>query len=706
MSKFLSKLKNLSSQEQDLTFTKSELGVEAEFKRDEVTVEEEKQETPPPNAVNNSPQRLKKAREWVVKKFSGPNPLHKRRVFWVGLGMGTGALAILSSFVVLEFSLPDSGEGVLTFAREDTLVIKAADGSVLQEIGPVTHEKIDIENVPDVVKEAFIASEDRRFYKHGGVDVQGILRAAVTNLVARDVVEGGSTITQQLARIVYFDSEQTLWRKVREARMAQKIEGKFDKDEILEHYLNSVYLGSEAYGLADAAWVYFSKPAEELTLSEAATLAGVTPAPSVYSPIENPEVAEKRRNQVIERMEKQGYITAEEAQEAIASPTELNPSPPKRFERKAPYFSDYILTEIPKYVPKKALEAGGVVVETTLNPGWQKAAEEAVTRAVRRYGRYQNFDQAALVAIDPRNGYLKAMVGGDHYEENQFNRVTQAKRQPGSTFKTFVYATAIATGASPNQGYLDAPYYVDGYMPENYDKNHRGWLSMRDALTRSINVIAVRALVDVGWDPVIEVAKKMGIESELTPTYSLALGASEVNLFELTSAYGTFAYNGVHVKPVSIRRILDREGNVIYEGKKESQRALDEESAAITTWMLEGVVKHGTGQPAYLGQPVAGKTGTSDKSRDLWFVGYIPQLVTGVWLGNDDNRPTWGASSTAAATWRRFMEDVVDDIKVEDFPDLPSDIENREGSIEAKPIKPRVAYYKPIVKETDKKEER
>jgi penicillin-binding protein 1A len=611
------------------------------------------------------------------------------------VGISGGAIAFGLGWQTLEETLPESTDDVLTYIRDETITVKAADGTILQQIGPATHDNLKIWEIPDKLKQAFISIEDQRFEKHSGLDYQGIVRAAFSNLLARDVVEGGSTITQQLARIVYFDQQQTLGRKLKEMRMAQKIEQDLEKDQILERYLNLVYLGSGAYGVADAAWVYFSKPVTELTLAEMATLAALPPAPSEYSPFINKEIAQERRNVVLRRMQKNGYITEGEADAAIATPLRTKRSNPKRLDRQASYFTEYIQQELPKYVPPDVLGKKGLIVETTLNPQWQVAAEAAVAETIETYGKYQRFEQAALVAIDPRNGQIKAMVGGKEFLDQQFNRVTQAQRQPGSTFKTFVYTTAIAAGFSPYQSYQDAPFVVDGYEPKNYSENFRGWTSIRDALTHSVNIVAVKTLIKVGWDPVVEIAEKMGIESPLNKTYSLALGASEVNLLELTSAYGTLATQGVHVHPHGIRRILDRQGKVIYREQIQRERAIDEDTAAIMTWMLRNVVTSGTGGNAQLrDRAVAGKTGTSDESRDLWFIGYIPQLVTGVWLGNDDNKPTWGASSTAAIAWREFMEEAVENMRAEDFPDRPNKLDGREGTIEAKPIEPKKTYTK------------
>lgn len=650
----------------------------------------------PPEA---NPRRLKRRR----KRRKEEKPLVRRVDFWVlvtfAVGAGSAFTITNREWQELNASLPESTSEILTFARENTVTITASDGTVIEEVGPVTHNSLEIDEIPEALSEAFMAIEDRRFLEHDGVDYQGVMRAAWANLTARRVVEGGSTITQQLARIVFLDQDRKFSRKLREMRIAQKIEAEYDKDTILERYLNLVYLGSGAYGIADAAWIYFGKEVEDLTLSEAATIAGIAPAPSRYSPLENREAAEKRRNLVLQRMAAQDYITATEAEEAIAFPLVTNPQEAKRFNRKVPYFTDYVQKELRRVLPPEKRQEGGLIVETTINLGWQNIATEAVEKAVERYGRYQRFEQAALVAIDPRNGRVMAMVGGKDYndkEENgEFNRATQAQRQPGSTFKTFVYSTAIAAGLSPYQGLRDQEFVVDGYKPKNYDGEYRGWISLRDALIKSINIPALQTLIQVGWDPTIEVAKKMGIESELKPTYSLALGASEVTLLELTSAYGTLANKGLHVKPHGISRIRDRYGEVIYEAEENGKRALDEDSAAIMTWMLRGVINEGTGTAARLDRPAAGKTGTTDDARDLWFIGYIPQVVSGVWLGNDDNKPTWGASSTAAAVWREFMVQLTEWLETEEFPDRPQQLEGREATVEAKPIKPKRTKYIP-----------
>ncbi|MEG4572848.1 penicillin-binding protein 1A [Microcoleus sp. N3A4] len=622
--------------------------------------------------------------------------------FWIGIGvasLGGGALIYcLWILHTLDKGLPDVND-LSAFNRDGTLTIKAADNTILLQSGPATREKLKLKEIPEQLVKAFISIEDRRFYEHRGVDYQGIVRSIVSNLVARDLVQGGSTITQQLARVVFLNQERSIRRKVREALLAQKIERELNKDQVLERYLNLVYLGSDAYGVADAAWVFFSKTVDKLTLAEMATLAGLPPAPSEYSPLVNPNIAKQRRNIVLQQMQEAKVITEAQAKEAMAEPMAVKPSPPKRFKVVAPYFASYIRKELPRYVSKDALEAGGLTVETTVDLKWQKIAEQVVKDAIEVDGRSQGFEQAALVSMDTKTGEVKALVGGGNFKESQFNRATQALRQPGSTFKGLVYAAGIGAGFSPYDSYEDEPIIIDGYQPNNYGKKFSGWRSMSDALRASVNVVAVKVLIDVGFEPAIKLAHDMGIKSKLSPIYSLALGSSEVNLLELTNAYGTLASQGNFIEAHGIKRVINQRGDVIYQAKFKPKRVLDKDSAAITTWMLEGVVTGGTGGPAALpDRAVAGKTGTSENVRDLWFIGYIPQVVTGIWLGNDDNYPTWGTSGTAAYNWRDFMSQAVKGMRVEEFPKLP-ELEGRKGSIKAKPVKPNEIIRGMIVNE-------
>lgn len=652
---------------------------------------EEKKELPSARFVK----KVGATTESIRQRWSDQNRLTQMAI----IGLVSGGTLLTGGWLTwraIDRSLPDPKD-VFTYARPGTITIKAEDGSILQQMGPATYEKLELEDTPKQLIEAFLAAEDRRFYKHHGIDFKSIARAFGANIWARDVVEGGSTITQQLARLVFLTQDQTMGRKIKEALLAQKIDTHLSKEDILENYFNLVYLGSGAYGVSDAAWVYFGKDLNKLTLEEMATIAGMPAAPSDYSPIENPELARKRRDLILQRMADSGFITQAEALTAIAKPIAIQPSLPKRLVVKFPYFTTYIQAELKKHVSPEQIEGGGLTVETSLNPQWQKLGEEEIQYTVANYGYAEGFEEAALVAIDPKTGEIKAMVGGSDFKKSQFNRAFQAMRQPGSTFKGLLYTTAIAAGFSPYDGYEDAPIKVDGYQPLNAGRKYSGWMNLQDALTRSVNVVAVKLLMDVGFDPTIKLAEGMGIKSELKPVYSLALGSFEVSLLELTNAYATLADNGEYVESHGIRRILARDGKVLYDAKKlKPKRAVDKDSVAIVTSMLENVVQSGTGTPARLDdRAVAGKTGTSDEARDLWFIGYIPQLVTGVWLGNDDNYPTYGNSGTAAQTWYNFMSEATDKIPPQEFPELP-EIDGREGTIKAKPVEPRSISYPPI----------
>ncbi|MEL6936431.1 MAG: penicillin-binding protein 1A, partial [Cyanobacteria bacterium J06607_17] len=584
-------------------------------------------------------------------------------------------------------NLPEISDA-LTFERTGTITIKDDNGSTLQKIGPATQEYLEYDDMPDTLVQGFIASEDRRFYEHSGIDYKGIARAMYSNLRNRELVEGASTITQQLARIVFLDQDRSFQRKFREALLANKLEEELGKEKILERYLNLVYLGAGAYGVADAAWIYFGKQVEELTVAEIALIAGMAPAPSLYSPLVNEEAAREQRDKVISRMLENGVISESQASTAYQSDVATTPNEPKFLYSEFPYFTIYVQKQLPELISADEIEAGGLTVETTLKPKWQRAAETTLEDVLEEYGGWQRFEQGSIVALNPKTGQVHAMVGGTDFEESQFNRVTQAQRQPGSTFKAFVYSAAIASGMSPYKDYVDARYVVDGYEPKNYGDRYSGNVELRRALASSINIVAVKVLVEVGFEPVIAMAKRMGIQSDLLPAYSLALGSSEVNLLELTNAYGTFAAKGKHVDAHGIKRITNRAGEVLYEFADEPEQAIDADSAAIMTWMMRSVVEGGTGSNAYIsGRQVAGKTGTSEKNRDMWFVGFTPQLVVGIWFGNDDSSPTRGASSTAAYAWRQFVSQFIEGLPVEKFPELPR-LSGRKGSIKAQPVKP------------------
>jgi penicillin-binding protein 1A len=639
----------------------------------------------------------------VVSPFRGPRPLQKRPLFWAGLTTGTAAIGLGVLWVIVDQSVAKySPTDPLSYAREGTLTIKGADGTNLLQLGSDTSETLKLWQFPDRVKKAFIAIEDRRFYEHDGVDYRGIARATWSNISSGGLAEGASSITQQVARMVYLDTDKNFTRKLKELRLAQKIEKELGKDQILERYLNLVYLGEGTYGVADAAWVYFGKTVDQLNLQETATIAALPPAPNKYSPFKSPKFAKDRRNLVLSRMQEADFITTAEMKAAQAAPLTLNRKEHKQKFQQGRYFTKYVEQELEtgKYLSKKELQQGGLTIETTLVPKWQEMAEEVVQSTVRNNSR--SFSQAALVSVDPRSGAIRAMVGGKDFEKNQFNRVVQAKRQPGSTFKPILYTTAIAGGISPDKTYIDAPFQVDNYKPKNAGKGHKGSISMRGALTSSINIVAVKILIDTGFQPVMDLAHKMGIESELKPYYSMALGGLEVNMLEMANAYSTFASGGMHDKVHSIQRIIDRKGNVLYENKLNPQRILETNNVAIAVSLMRGVVNEGTGQNAQLsGRPVAGKTGTTDKERDLWFIGYIPQAVTAVWLGNDNNAPTGNASTTAAYAWGRFMSQVVKDMPVQQFP-VPN-YAKQKAEIKLDPVRPGIVRTLAAPKDEDGK---
>lgn len=626
-----------------------------------------------------------------VLKHKGPKPLHQTFVFWLVLLMGAGVAGPLTRgyrfWKEADANLPDVSNA-LTFARTGTITIKADNGTVLQKIGPATQEYLEYDEIPETLVQGFIASEDRRFYEHKGIDYKGIARAIYSNLRNRELVEGASTITQQVARITFLDQDRSFQRKFREALLAYKLEEELGKNKILERYLNLVYLGAGAYGVADAAWIYFGKSVEDLTVSEIALIAGMAPAPSFYSPLVDEEAARVQRDTVISRMLENGVISQAQATTAYRSDVTTTPNEPKFLYSEFPYFTIHVQKQLPKLISQEEIEAGGLTVETSLKPHWQRAAETTLEEVIEEYGSWQRFQQGSIVALNPKTGQIHAMVGGTDFEDSQFNRVTQAQRQPGSTFKAFVYSAAIASGTSPYKGYTDARYVVDGYEPKNYGDKYSGNVELKRALASSINIVAVKVLVEIGFDPVIELAKRMGIKSDLLPAYSLALGTSEVNLLELTNAYGTLAAQGKYTEAHGIKKITNREGEVLYQFAGEPEQAIDADSAAIMNWMMRSVVEGGTGGNAYIsGRQVAGKTGTSEKNRDMWFIGFTPQLVVGVWFGNDDSSPTRGASSTAAYAWRKFVSQFIEELPVEKFPDLPR-LSGREATIEAKPIKP------------------
>lgn len=560
--------------------------------------------------------------------------------------------------------------------------VYADNNELIDEFFLEDRKVLAFEEIPEIVKKAFIASEDSRFYQHSGLDFWGILRAFLKNMLAGRVVQGGSTITQQVAKTMYLTHERSMVRKLREAILALRIDKYLTKNETLNLYLNHIYLGHGAYGIEAAALVYFGKSARELTLAEAAVIAGLPRAPSFYSPYNNLARAKKRQEYVLDRMLEEKFITKEENQAALKAPLEIKSLRPK--DKLAPYFVENVRRYIAEKYGYYALYREGLEVFTTLNIDMQKAANTAIEKGIkeiegRSRGKYENSTlQAALLCMDVKTGEIKAMVGGRDFSHSEFNRATQAQRQPGSVFKPFVYAAAFDKGYTPTMLIDDSPVsYPDPSVPEgvwspkNYDEKFLGNTTLRYGLVYSRNIVTIKLLDLIGPRYVVAYAKNLGIESPLAPTLSLALGSYTTTLQELVRAYGVFANSGKRVKPFFIRKIVDRTGTIFEESQVEEELVIDPKIAYITTYVMKGVIDSGTGLRARLGRPAAGKTGTTNDMRDAWFIGFTTNYVAGVWVGFDQggvlNKEEVGGIA-AAPIWRSFMLKAEANYPAKDFP--------------------------------------
>ncbi|MEL3891520.1 PBP1A family penicillin-binding protein [Ferrovibrio sp. MS7] len=554
------------------------------------------------------------------------------------------------------YTLPSFNE-LYVIERRSSISLRAADGSMLATFGDLYGEHRNLKELPKHLPEALIATEDRRFYSHFGIDPIGLGRATFANIRAGRVVQGGSTLTQQLAKNVFLDTSRTMKRKVQELLLAFWLERNFTKDQILEMYLNRVYFGAGAHGVEAAAQRYFDKPASKLNLTESAMLVGLLKAPSRLAPTGNIKSAQSRAAQVIDNMVAAGFIDEAAAKAAAAKPAQLArsrlPMPNAR------YFADWAVEEIYQLVGR---DQPDLIVWTTLDARLQQAAERAAEAALSRDGEKLDVDQAALVALSP-DGAVRAMVGGRDYLESSFNRATQMRRQPGSAFKPILFLTALENGIHPEDSFIDGPISVENWAPRNYNGKFQGPTTFREAAAQSTNTVAVQLSERVGRQRVIETARRLGIVSDLKPHPSLALGAFETGLLELTNAYTTFANGGYTVMAYAVLEIRDTRGNVLFrrDGQSVMAHMIDPEPLSELNELLQGVVDNGTGRAARIGRPVAGKTGTTSDYRDAWFIGYTPDLITGVWVGNDNNAPmnkvTGGGMP--AQIWRAFMQEAV-----------------------------------------------
>lgn len=605
--------------------------------------------------------QLRRAREEHVPPPpvpDGDEPRHARRKKgagrWSFLAIASfGITAFVLGFMALVFiTLPDL-QRALKNAQAETLSVTVLDskGEEVGSRGRRTAPTVPLGEMPPYLVKAVLATEDRRFFEHGGFDPRGIARAMWTNVKSLGLVEGGSTITQQVAKNLYLDNSRTIWRKAQEALITLWLENNLSKEEILTLYLNRIYMGAGNYGMDAAARYYFGKSVRDVSLPEAAILAGLPKAPSHFSPTNDLERARARANQVLDRLVASGNLTDEEVAGARAHPADVQA---RRAGSGREYFVDWVAEQVQTMFPDAR---GRVVVRTTLDPRRQKIAEEAVERALSETGKDRNVAQGALVALGP-DGAVLAMVGGKSYIESQFNRAVQAKRQPGSAFKPIVYLAALEAGYTPDSPVTDEPVSMDGWTPRNASTRDWGTVSLATALANSINTITVQVGNKVGIDRIGASAKRVGIESPLPRNLSVVLGSAEVSLLELTSAYSAFGNEGRRAAPYGIVAIDAESGDTLYRHEPAVKQVITREQAHDMTYMLHQVITEGTGRAASLsGHLAAGKTGTSQDNRDAWFVGYTGHEVAGVWFGNDDNTPTDKASggNFAAIAWRNYM---------------------------------------------------
>ena len=590
--------------------------------------------------------------------------LVKRTVYW---GLVAGLWATIAFVGLLGYyaaHLPPTSEWAVP-KRPPNVKIVASNGDLLANRGDTGGETIRLEQLPPSMPEAVMAIEDRRFRYHFGIDPIGLVRAMATNLVSGRLTQGGSTVTQQLAKNLFLTPERTFRRKMQEVVLSLWLEAKFSKDEIMEMYLNRVYFGAGAYGVDAAARRYFGKSARRLTLAESAVLAGLLKAPSRYSPSRNPELAEARAQTVLAAMRDAGYITDTQAKNAIAAPATVVSRHNAASEN---YVADWVMDQLPSYVGSLDED---IVVETSVDLGLQQTAEQALRDELAAKGDKMGVHQGAIVVLDA-GGAVKALVGGRDYAKSQFNRAVSAKRQPGSSFKPFVYLTALERGLTPETIRQDGPVSIKGWQPKNYTKKYYGDVTLAKALSMSLNTVAARLAYEVGPNRVVSTAHRMGVTSKLNGTPSIALGTSEVTPLEITTAYVPFSNGGYGVLPHVIRRIRTAGGKMLYERQSDGiGRIVSAKDIGMMNAMMRQTLLSGTGKKASLGaMPAGGKTGTSQDFRDAWFIGYTAYYTAGVWLGNDDNSPTRRATggSLPAEIWARVMKAANKDLAIADLP--------------------------------------
>lgn len=576
---------------------------------------------------------------------------------------GACMLAGIASFELYLSSLPPINN-LEQFKPNIVTKIYSSDDEIIKTFTAYTYEKIELKDIPENLKKALIATEDKNFYRHHGYDLTGLVRSTVQNVIAGHVVQGASTLTQQLARVLFLNNERTFDRKLKELFIAARIEKTISKDQILEMYMNNVYLGAGAYGVEGASQIYFDKHLKDCSLAELALIAGLPQAPSVYNPFNNLDLAVKRRNQVLLRMYKMRYITKDEYEKAKVENVKLAKKPQYYTTNKAPYFCDYVMKELEKLgFDETEISQGGYKVVTTLDYKAQKAADEAISKNLKNWGLNGDNNQAAVFSYSPVDGKILVYAGGKDYAKSQYDRVTQAVRPPGSSFKPIVYAAAMEKGITPNDMIEDRPITIGQWSPRNYGNKYRGKIPVYKALMVSSNVCAARMIKEVGIRSVIQIARVLGIETPLEYDYTIALGSNGVKLYEFTRAYGAFANGGFVVQPYSVERVETSRGKVVYRAPKTKiSHQLSMNTAAEMTAMMKTVISNGTGRAASIGKPAAGKTGTTDDNKDAYFMGYTPNVVTGVWVGNDDNvamNKSIQGGTVPALIWKEDRKSVV-----------------------------------------------
>ncbi|MBD1844072.1 penicillin-binding protein 1A [Cyanobacteria bacterium FACHB-63] len=608
--------------------------------------------------------------------------------FFQSVGKVTGgtllAITMLSSSVVagglvglaISFrNLPDV-RSLRAYKPSETTHIYDIKGKQLASIhGEANREVVPLNSISPHLKRAVLAIEDSYFYSHSGVNVGAIGRATVANFTTGRTVEGGSTVTMQLVKNLFLSPKRALSRKVAEAVLALRIEQIFKKDQILEMYLNQVYWGHNTYGAQTAARSYFNKDAANLSLAESAMMAGLIQSPEALSPFADMKAAKARQADVLNRMRELGWITASEEATARKYPIKLGRITSFQTSQ-MPYVTDAVVQELTRKFGRDAVLKGGMRIQTTIDSRMQRIAEDTARRSLAALNAQGvGADQLSIVSVDPRTQFVKAMVGGVNAKKSQFNRAIQALRQPGSAFKPFVYYAAYASGKyAPDSTILDAPVgYPDGYdmyYPQNYDRSFGGAMTMRRALEQSRNVPAVKLGQEVGLNKIVEICRSIGIKSPMNPVISLPLGAVDLTPLEMASSYAAFANNGWYSEATLIAQVTDSSGNVILDNTPKPRLVLDPWASAALNDTLQGVITRGTGTAAQIGRPAAGKTGTTSSERDIWFVGYVPQLSTAVWVGNDDYTTLGGGATGGtfvAPIWRDFMSQALQDVPVERF---------------------------------------